>query len=73
MTQVMTALVAAGPTAIPRLIACLNDQRPARLGPIRGMEWQSADDEYDWNHRTTRPPAGVNLSRFKTARDLVPN
>lgn len=65
-SDVLTAIVAAGAAAIPRLIACLEDKTPTKIPPMRAMMWQQTTDEYDVNRRTTRQPAiAVNDDSFE--------
>jgi hypothetical protein len=60
-SPVLEAIVRQGAAAVPALLKHLDDQRPAKIPPIKGMMWMAVGSEYDFNRRT-RPsaPAGVN-------------
>jgi ankyrin repeat protein len=66
-SDALRELVACGPSAIPHLIAHLDDKRATEItikheGGFGGMFFE---DEYDYNRRTVkRPPAGVNRDSF---------
>src|SRR5688572_22078186 len=56
----LRAVVEKGVAAIPALLAHIDDARPTKLPPAKGMTWTSVDDEYDFNRRLSKPPAGVH-------------
>src|SRR4029077_13786877 len=49
-----------GVTAVPALLAHIDDARPTKLPAVNRMMWMSFANEYDYNWRLSRPPAGVD-------------
>lgn len=56
----LTRLVEAGADAVPALLACLETRTRTKLPPMRALEWQATNDEYDVNRRTTPQPPKTN-------------
>jgi hypothetical protein len=68
-SEVLENIVKKGVTAVPVLLKHLDDKRPTRIKPIRGILWMSFADEYDFNRRTRLvKPEGVNRETFGEAR-----
>jgi hypothetical protein len=68
-SKVLEKIVTNGAAAIPLLLKHLDDKRKTRIAPIRGIEWMSFADEYDFNRRTRKvKPEGVNRETFGEAR-----
>jgi hypothetical protein len=59
-SPILRKVVEKGVAAVPALLAHIDDARPTRLAPVKGMEWMRFGNEYDYNRRLSRPPAGVD-------------
>jgi hypothetical protein len=58
---IIRSIVERGVQAVPSLLKHLDDCRETRIPPLKGMEWISFGDEYDYNHRLRiNNLAGVN-------------
>jgi hypothetical protein len=69
-SEALRKLVEVGAAAVPVLLRHIDDDRLIKMEPLKGMEWMSSDDEYDFNSRTTtQKPQGVNRDWFKDSDD----
>jgi hypothetical protein len=59
-SPILRKVIEKGVAAVPALLAHIDDVRPTKLAPVKRMMWMSFVDEYDYNRRVSRPPAGVH-------------
>lgn len=58
-SPILREVIEKGVAAVPALLAHIDDARPTKLPPVKPMMWMSFSDEYDYNRRLSKPPAGV--------------
>jgi len=58
-SPILRKVIEKGVAAVPALLAHIDDARPTKLPPVKRMMWMSFDDEYDYNRRLSKAPAGV--------------
>jgi hypothetical protein len=61
-SPILRKVIEKGATAVPALLAHIDDARPTKLAPAKRMIWMSFADEYDYNRRLSRPPVGLDPS-----------
>jgi hypothetical protein len=59
-SPILRKVIEKGVAAVPALLAHIDDARATKLPPIKRMMWMNYADEYDYNRRLSKPPAGVD-------------